>query len=221
MPRKKPVTESKPITRFTGIETKISSIDQKLGTLKKADGTNVVPLGQISFGPNWQSAFGLSTLGTQIQAVLVAAGANAAKVHFVTVAGGGCEFLIAWDMANNRPQGAWQVSGEGNPFQAETPSTTVIPTANNHTQDIAFSGGGLARTVILSLNPSGSLAGDRIVVDCTWPAIAGIVTKFYSLSAVGTLLAQYTTDGVTLSGAFEFVFNNSSQWEYLEAQAPA
>lgn len=220
MPRKKPALESKPITRFAGIETKYSSIDEKPGSLRKADGTNVVPLGAISFGPNWQPGFNLSTLAAQITAAL--SGADQTKVHFVTISGNGCTLLVAWDLKNARPQGIWEIEGEGNPFNVQTPISYVNPSANNHTEDILFAGSAaISRSVVLNLNPSGSTVGDRIVINADFPAVAGMVINFYSLSTSNVALAQFTTDGSTLSGVFEFVFNTGLAWEYLEAKAPS
>ena len=224
MPRKKPALESFQIKRFTGIETKYSDITMKRGTLKVADGVNLVPMGQMSFGPNWQPGFGLSTLAAQITAAL--AGADATKVHFVTIASNGVTLLVAWDLKNARPQGMCTVAGVGNPFALETSTSQVIPMANLHTEDIIMSGPGLVRSVVLNLNPNGSVNGDRITVYATFPTALGalvqnVVIKFYNQSVLNTPLAQYTTDGQATSGTFGFVFNASSAWEYLESQVPA
>jgi hypothetical protein len=220
MPRKKPAIDSYPITRFTGIETKYSPIDQKLGTLKKADGTNVVPLGQLSFGPNWQYAFNLSTFAAQITAAL--SGADVTKVHFVTVAKNGCTFLVAWDLKNARPQGIWQVIGEGNPFVPSSPDSVVTPGSQNHTESITFTGAtGTARTVTLLVNGALSQPGDRIVIEASFPATLGFTMNFYSLTKASTALATISADGVDTTATLEFVLNASYQWEYLTAKSPA
>jgi len=220
MPRKKSPLESFHIRRFTGIETKVGAIEQQLGTLRRADATNAVPLGEISFGPNWQSAFGLSNLATQITAAL--SGADVTKVHFVTVAGGGSTFLVAWDLANARPQGIWNVTGNGSPFAVAPTVSTVAPQSSNHTEKITFTGGAVPRSVtIIDLARS---TGDRCVIDCILPAVAGIAISFFdnaAYTAAGAALAVFTTDGSALSATLEFVFNSAGAWEYLEAQAPS
>lgn len=102
------------IRDFTGISTKINATDTPPGTLFRADGVNTVPAKAISFGPNWQTAWGMSDLGSAITTAL--AGADTTKTHFVTVAFSTTKFLVAWDLANNRPQGIWHVAGTSNPF---------------------------------------------------------------------------------------------------------
>ncbi len=221
MPRKQRSSlKSFPIKRFSGMETKYSPITQKPGTLRYADGVNVVPLGNLSFGPNWQPAWGLTNFAALVTAAL--AGAEANQVHFVEVSNAGSTLLVAWDLKNNRPQGIWHVIGSGNPFATSTTTTNLTPTAHNHTANVSFTGGALPRDVIIS--DVGRTAGDRCVVDCTFPAVSGIVVSFYDSNQFNLdlfPLAVFTTDGVTLSGTFEFVFNPSGAWEYLQAQAPS
>lgn len=102
------------VKSFAGISTLISATNNPPGTLFVADGVVGVPEGALSFGPYWQTAWGMSDLGPAITTAL--AGADNTKTHFVTVAMGDTKFLVAWDLKYNRPRGIWQVAGTSNPF---------------------------------------------------------------------------------------------------------
>lgn len=101
-----------------------------------------------------------------------------------------------------------------------TGSGTVTPASENHTEDMTFSGAAGTYNVILAVTGN-NVPGDRIVVKATFPATANLLVKFWTALAVGTPLATYNTDGVVTSGAFEFVMNALSAWEYQRAKAPA
>lgn len=102
------------IREFQGISTLVNATNTAPGTLFVADGVLCVPEDALSFGPYWQTAWGMSDLGPAITTAL--AGADNTKTHFVTVALGGTKFLVAWDLQFNRPRGIWQVAGTVNPF---------------------------------------------------------------------------------------------------------
>lgn len=122
-----------PVRNFKGIETKFDSQDQDRGTLRRADGVACVPVGALTTGPNWQAAWGLSTLGSTIATAL--AGADAAKVHFVTAAKGGHTLLVAWDLAASRARGLWHVEGSGDPAFSASGGVTVTATSGSVYRD--------------------------------------------------------------------------------------
>jgi hypothetical protein len=103
------------IRRFTGIETKYEASDQNRGTLQRCFGVVPCPVGALSNGPKWASAWGLTNLGTLITSALSAGCAAGAGVHFVTVSKGGHTFLVAWDNTAGRSVGHWHVAGTGDP----------------------------------------------------------------------------------------------------------
>lgn len=126
-------TQSFSIPRFSGIESEISGTDQERGTLRRADGVNIVPQGAISFGPSWSQAWGQGTLSTAIATAL--SGATASKVHFVTLTRSGYTFLIAWQYTEARPRGIWQVAGTGDPSLSAASGSSVTATNNTVYRD--------------------------------------------------------------------------------------
>ncbi len=122
-----------PVRKFSGIETKFSSEDQDRGTLRRADGVVCVPNGALTTGPSWAAAWGLDTLGASITTAL--SGADAAKVHFVTVAKGGHTLLIAWDLAASRPRMIAHVEGVGDPTFGTSGGTTISAPATSVYRD--------------------------------------------------------------------------------------
>lgn len=89
--------------------------------------------------------------------------------------------------------------------------TTIITTADIYFFEMTV--GGAARTSIIILNTVGPPApqpGSRITVGCTLPATPAIVLEFHNNAAGGTLLYTFTTDGVTLSALFEFVYSGTA-----------
>ncbi len=119
------------IRRFSAIETKIEASDQNRGTLQRCFGLLPSPIGALSNGPKWGTAWGLSNLGAQITAALSSGCAAGVGVHFVTVANGGHTFLVAWDNTAGRSVGHWHVGGTGDPSLSGTGSVTI--TAPNTT----------------------------------------------------------------------------------------
>lgn len=119
MKAKTQALQNTPITRFTGINTKTVGVSEPRGTLRIADGVNVTPVGALTFGPSWQSIWGLTTTyQATIDAALLATGAATNKVHFCTIAANGFTFLLAWEYQNgatSRARGIFHVGGTGDP----------------------------------------------------------------------------------------------------------
>src|SRR3990167_8672981 len=126
-------TQSFQIQQFHGIETKISGTKQERGTLRVAAWVNVVPVGALSFGPSWATAWGQSTLGTEIATALTAATAD--KVHFVMLTRSAYTFLIAWNKTAERPRGIWQVAGTADPSLSAASGSTITATNNTVYRD--------------------------------------------------------------------------------------
>lgn len=102
------------IRNFSGLNSVTNETDLQPGALvNNADCVTLFPKAAITFGPAWATAWGRSTLGANITTAL--AGADITKSHFVTLTRSGYTFLIAWDLANSRSRGVWQVAGVGDP----------------------------------------------------------------------------------------------------------
>ncbi len=88
-------------------------------------------------------------------------------------------------------------------------NTTITPTGRNNF--VALTVGGVARTsVIIAAIPATATAGDLIDIDCVFPATAAIILEFRNATAGGTLLEQFTTDGVTLAGTVQLVYTGAA-----------
>lgn len=104
--------------------------------------------------------------------------------------------------------------------------STLTPTAANMTFDLTLSGAAGLRRLVLATH--GQTAGNRVTVRCTFPETAGLIIDFRNGALAGDQLLPalnfpdqtFTTDGVTTSGTFEFVFGNNT-WEYVESSIPA
>lgn len=97
-------------------------------------------------------------------------------------------------------------------------NATITPTAHNYFLKLTV--GGVARTSVEILSiATPPIAGDRIAVGCTFPATAAIIIEFRNAVVGGTLIYSFVTDGATLSGLFEFVYNGAA-WEAAGYQVP-
>jgi hypothetical protein len=103
-----------------------------------------------------------------------------------------------------------------------------------YTQKITFTGAAGARNINLNhfaipFTTVLHTAGDKIRLDCVFPATAGLVITIWQTSAqlvkllpVETFGAgqNFTTDGNVLSGTFDFVFDGT-EWQYEMSNIPA
>jgi len=105
-------------------------------------------------------------------------------------------------------------------------NTTITPTVAVYALGLTV--GGAARTSILILATARRAAGDRLRVDLTLPAPAATPLEVRHATSGGTLLLpaeifpsqQFTTDGVVLSAAWDFVYTGSA-WRYELSNIPA
>ncbi len=134
--------ESLTIRDFSGISVRVNATDQPPGTMHVADGCNTVPSKALSFGPNWASAWGQSTLATAIATAL--SGAPSSEVDFVTLTRSGYTFLIAWEITAARPRGIFHVAGISDPtFSASSGSSVTAPNDTiyrHHTNSLPWYG---------------------------------------------------------------------------------
>lgn len=135
--------KSAPVRSFSGLNSLVNETDLPLGTLvNNADCVNIFPRAAITFGPNWGTAWGRTTLSANIETAL--SGADTAKSHFVTLTRSGCTFLIAYDLANHRPRGIFHVAGIVDPsFSSGSGSSISAPSTSpyrNYTAGLNFYG---------------------------------------------------------------------------------
>lgn len=106
-------------------------------------------------------------------------------------------------------------------------NTTTTPDKPIYTE--AISVGGSARTSVLILVAGGAtVKGDKIRLDLTLAATAGIILEVRNATSGGTLLLpaeifpsqQFTTDGTVLSAVWDFVFTGAA-WKYEMSNIPA
>ena len=117
------------IRRFSGIETKYEASDQDRGTLRRAVGVMLAPLGAVCTGPVWNTLWqSADSCGANIAAALTTAGANASKVHFITITRSSEVLLVAWDMNGVTPRGIWHVGTGKNPKSFNSTSASTIAT---------------------------------------------------------------------------------------------
>lgn len=104
--------------------------------------------------------------------------------------------------------------------------STLTPTAANMTFNVTFTGAaGLRRMV---MNTYGRTAGDRATVSCVFPTTEGLEIDFRNGALAGDQLLPaesfpdltYTTDGLTTTAMFEFVFGDN-EWIYVQHSIPA
>lgn len=117
-----------------------------------------------------------------------------------------------------------------NSFNSDTNNggnSTVLATAQNHTEHLLFIGA--ARSSIIILDANNISAGDIIVLHLTLPATPNIVISVRTGSVAGALLLpvesyptqNFTTDGNILSAYWRFVAGNSGEWLYDTSNIPA
>ena len=106
-------------------------------------------------------------------------------------------------------------------------NSTLTTTSANDTQDVTCTGAAGSR--IFALTTSGRNAGDRCDVKVTVPATAGLIITIRNNTVSGTQLLPtssdytgnaWTTNGVTLSASFSFVFTGTA-WTYVCSSSPA
>jgi hypothetical protein len=116
-------TQTFTIRRFNGVRNSVESSDATRGAMRKAEGCLITPAGALVGGPAWASLWSITGLAATIATAL--SGADATKVHFVTLTRGGLTFLVAWDLAAGRSRGMFYVSGTETDPTAATGSVTV------------------------------------------------------------------------------------------------
>lgn len=131
------------VRNFSGLNSLVNETDLPPGSLvNNADSVNIFPKSAITFGPTWGTAWGRTTLGTNIATAL--SGADVTKTHFVTLTRSGYTFLIAWDLANSRSRGIWHVAGIGDPsFSSGSGGSITAPSTapyRNYTAGLNFYG---------------------------------------------------------------------------------
>jgi hypothetical protein len=105
-------------------------------------------------------------------------------------------------------------------------NSVLAPAASNDTQDITL--GGAAGSRVFAIPVAGRSAGDRCDLKFTFPATQGIVITVNNDTVGGTQLLPasiytanaYTTDGVTLSATWSFVFTGTA-WTYVRGNSPS
>ncbi len=105
--------------------------------------------------------------------------------------------------------------------------STVVADSSNHTENVTIAGAAGTRNI--ALDAAAAAAGDVIALQVTVPATAGIILKVQNATVGGTQLLPtssgftgnaYTTDGVTLSATWRFVFTGTT-WLYQSGSSPA
>jgi hypothetical protein len=104
--------------------------------------------------------------------------------------------------------------------------STLTPTAANMTYALNFTGDAGLRRIVLATH--GRTAGDKISLAITFPTTEGIIVDFRNGALAGAQLLPaesfpdltYTTDGLTTTAVFEFVFGNNA-WGFVEHGIPA
>lgn len=129
------------------------------------------------------------------------------------------------------------VSGTANGYlEANTSGNNTITTGDYrlYTQKVTFTGAAGPRSInfnpnILPFNPTLHTAGDKIRLDCVFPATAGLVITVYQTNAQLVKLLpvesfgagqNFTTDGNILSACWDFVFDGAA-WQYEMSNLPA
>lgn len=97
-------------------------------------------------------------------------------------------------------------------------NTTITPAAHNLFVASAITGAARTSVFILATTVPPA-AGDRIAIGFTFPATAGIILEMRNSVVGGTLIYNFTTDGVVLSGLFEFVYTGAA-WVAAGYQVP-
>lgn len=129
------------------------------------------------------------------------------------------------------------VSGTANGYVAITDTgNTTITTGDyrTHTTKLTFSGAAGAYSLnlnaqIIAFNPALHTAGDKMRLDCVFPATAGLVVTIWQTNAQLVKLLpvevfgagqNFTTDGNVLSACWDFVFDGTA-WQYEMSNLPA
>ena len=123
MKSKYPPIQTFSIRKFIGIRNTNESTDLPRGSMRKAEGVLLTPRGGIMGGPAWAATWSITTLATTAASVLT--GADATKVHFITITRGTSVFLVAWDLAAGRSRGMFYVGPLESDPTAATGSITV------------------------------------------------------------------------------------------------
>jgi hypothetical protein len=147
--------------------------------------------------------------------------------------GGGVTSILAGaGISVDQTTGAVTVSvtgTAGNAYHSDVvvAGITITPTASNYVNKLTFSGA--AGTYDVALNPTSAHAGDKVRLDCVFPATAGLIITVWGQNTLITKLLpvesfgagqNFTTDGNVLSACWDFVFDGAA-WQYEMSNLPA